>query len=45
MARDLRRLLDLKDNAHYGIQMVSSANATEAVAWSRRLLTKAEALF
>lgn len=36
IARDLDRLLDLKDNAHYGILGVSDGDARKAVAWARR---------
>ena len=37
MARDLRRLLEMKDLAHYAATMVSAARAQQAVEWARRL--------
>lgn len=37
MAKDLRRLLDLKDNAHYATIMVGEGPAIKAVEWARRL--------
>ena len=41
LARDLARLLDLKDNAHYGILGVSDAEARHAVEWARRAIERA----
>jgi hypothetical protein len=41
MARDLGRLLNLKDNAQYGILMVPRDKAESAVAWARRLVENA----
>lgn len=38
MARQLRRLLDIKDKAHYGVVMISATDSAKAVSWSRRLL-------
>jgi hypothetical protein len=37
MARDLRRLLDMKDGAHYATIMVAEGPARKAVEWARRL--------
>lgn len=42
MSKDLARLLDLKDNAHYGILYVSEARARQAVRWAQRMVTAAE---
>ena len=44
LAKDLRRLLDLKDNAHYGILNVSEGEARKAVEWCRRMVSNAEAV-
>jgi hypothetical protein len=41
MARDLHRLLNLKDNAQYGVLMVPRDRAESAVAWARRLVENA----
>jgi hypothetical protein len=41
MARDLGRLLSLKDNAQYGVVIVSKAQAESAVGWARRLVEQA----
>lgn len=38
LANDLDRLLDLKDNAHYGVLGVGDAEARRAVEWARRML-------
>lgn len=38
MARDLSRLLALKDDAQYGVLIVSSERARSSVGWARRLL-------
>lgn len=43
MGKDLARLLDLKDNAHYGVLYVSEAKARQAVRWAQRLVSAAEA--
>lgn len=37
MAKDLRRLLEIKDQSHYAATMVSAARAAQAVQWARRL--------
>lgn len=42
MARDLERLLAIKDDAHYGLLDVSSQRATSALRQARRLLAAAE---
>jgi hypothetical protein len=36
-AKDLRRLLEIKDQAHYAAATVSAARAEQAVQWARRL--------
>jgi len=41
LANDLDRLLDLKDNAHYGVLGVADAEARRAVEWARRMLKNA----
>lgn len=41
MARDLARLLALKDDAQYGVLVVSSERARSAVSWARRLIAAA----
>ncbi|HEY6058054.1 MAG TPA: hypothetical protein VIV06_08480 [Candidatus Limnocylindrales bacterium] len=38
MARDLDRLLGLKNDAEYGVLIVSADRARTAVAWARRLV-------
>lgn len=42
MARDLRRLLAIKDKAQYGVLVVSRGDATSAAGWARRLLQAAK---
>lgn len=44
LARDLDRLLDLKDNAHYGILGVSDAETSKAVEWARRTIANTRAV-
>lgn len=44
MASDLDRLLDLKDNAHYGVLGVAQNEARSAVAQARRIVTAAKAI-
>lgn len=44
MAQDLRRLLDLKDGAHYSSIMVTLATATDAVRRARRIYEAATSL-
>jgi hypothetical protein len=41
LAIQLGRLLSLKDAAHYGVQVVSSRNATDAGKWASRLVERA----
>jgi hypothetical protein len=41
MARDLARLLTLKDVAQYGVLIVSRERARSAVGWARRLVAAA----
>lgn len=42
MARDLRRLLTVKDDAHYGLLDVSAQKATAALRQAKRLFEAAE---
>lgn len=44
MAQDLRRLLDIKDGAQYGMVFVSHQRATTAVKQARRLVEAAAVL-
>ncbi len=44
LARDLARLLDIKDGAHYGMVYVTHQKATAAIRQARRLLDAAERL-
>ena len=37
MAKDLKRLLNIKDAAHYAPTMISSTAAGDAVTWAERL--------
>jgi hypothetical protein len=41
LANALLRLLDLKDAAHYGVLVVASRKARDAVRWSTRLVDRA----
>lgn len=41
MSRDLARLLDLKDNAHYGVFYLSETKARQAVKWAQRMVAAA----
>lgn len=41
MARDLARLLERKDDAHYGVAYVAIPDATRMVGWADRLITAA----
>ena len=41
MARDLERLLGLKDDAHYGMLVLPMRRARSAVGWARRLVAAA----
>ena len=41
LARTLLRLLDLKDEAHYGVMVVASRKARDAVRWAGLLVDRA----
>jgi hypothetical protein len=41
LAQGLERLLSIKDQSHYGIELVSSSRARSAVRQANRLLTRA----
>ena len=43
MAKDLKRLLQRKDDSHYGMALVSNGVAKEMVGWATRLLELARA--
>ncbi len=43
MAKDLGRLLNEKDNAHYGLLLVSRTTATKMVEWADRIIGSADA--
>lgn len=43
MAKDLQRLLDRKDNAHYGVIHVADGEERKMVEWATRLLANARA--
>ena len=40
LAKDLERLLDIKDSAQYGVLGVSDAEARRAVDWARRMVAR-----
>ncbi len=42
LAQMLRRLLDLKDAAHYGVIPVAPGRASDAVKWARKLVERAQ---
>jgi hypothetical protein len=42
MSRDLARLLDIKDNAQYGVLFVSAKVAAQSVRWAQRMVAVAE---
>jgi hypothetical protein len=44
LARDLGRLLDIKDGAHYGVVHVNAQKAAAAIKQAQRLVDAAEAL-
>lgn len=44
MAKDLRRLLAAKDNAHYGLSVVSAGEAQRLVGYAKRILGHAQAV-
>lgn len=41
MAKDLDRLIDLKDDAQYGMIMISRERAKSSIIWARRLVEAA----
>jgi hypothetical protein len=41
LARNLLRLLDLKDEAHYGVMVVAARKARDALRWASRLIDRA----
>jgi hypothetical protein len=43
MARDLERLIQKKDNAHYGMISTTDTEAHAMIAWAQRLITCASA--
>ena len=43
LSRNLRRLLDIKDAAHYGVNVVSARRARDAVRWADQLTGRAQA--
>lgn len=42
MGKDLARLLDMKDNAQYGVLYVSETKARQAVKWAMRMVAAAD---
>lgn len=44
MARDLERLIQKKDNAHYGVISTTAADAQSMLSWAQRLITCAGAV-
>jgi hypothetical protein len=44
LAKDLDRLLDVKDSAQYGVIGVSEADARRTVEWARRMVANAKAV-
>ena len=43
MAKDLGRLLNRKDDSHYGVAFVSPGDAERMIGWASRLLARARA--
>lgn len=41
IGQDLRRLLSLKDEAHYGVIVASARKAQDSMRWAERLLRRA----
>lgn len=41
MAKDLQRLLNRKDDSHYGVTFVSSLDALRMISWARRIVASA----
>jgi len=44
MGRDLERLIQKKDNAHYGMISTTDTEAHAIIAWAQRLITCASAI-
>jgi hypothetical protein len=42
LARTFRNLIDIKDEAHYGLTVVAPAKAKRAVGWARKLVERAQ---
>lgn len=42
LAAALRRLLDIKDAAHYGVMVVAEGKARDALRWATRLVERAK---
>lgn len=41
LSQVFRRLIDIKDEAHYGLTLVSSRKARDAVRWAQTLVSRA----
>jgi hypothetical protein len=41
LASTFRRLIDLKDEAHYGLTVVGSRRALDAIRWARQIVDRA----
>jgi hypothetical protein len=41
LAATFRRLIDLKDEAHYGLTVVTARRATDAIRWARQIVDRA----
>ncbi|MGH7868625.1 MAG: hypothetical protein ACREP9_13605 [Candidatus Dormibacteraceae bacterium] len=42
VANQLRQLLDLKDEAHYGVMLIAVGKARDALKWASRLVARAQ---
>jgi hypothetical protein len=42
LAATLQRLMDMKDEAHYGVTVVSAQRARSAARWARQLVARAQ---
>ena len=42
LAKDLKRLLDRKDNAHYGVISTTEKEARDMLSWAKRLVGDAQ---
>ena len=42
MAKDLQRLLNRKDDSHYGVAFVSAGDARRMVGWAKRIVSSAK---